>query len=76
VFVNVKLALAAVGALPADVLRLGFYLTDLSDLDHVRTARDEFLGDSPAPASSLVQVVGLVLPDARVEVDALAAVPA
>ncbi len=53
---------------------LGFYLTDLSDLEAVRIARDEFIGDSQTPASSLVQIAGLVLPDARVEIDALARV--
>ncbi len=73
VFENIAAALAAAGAQPKDLLRLGFYLTDLSDLDDVRTARDEFIGDPP-PASSLVQVAGLVVPGARVEIDALAVV--
>jgi enamine deaminase RidA (YjgF/YER057c/UK114 family) len=74
VFANIGAALAAAGALPGNVLRLGFYLTDLSDLEAVRTARDEFIGDSQPPASSLVQVAGLVLQGARVEIDALAIV--
>lgn len=75
VFANLTCALAAAGARSTDVIRLMFFLTDLADLPAVRTARDEFLGDGPAPTSSLVQVVGLVLPEARVEIDALAVVP-
>lgn len=74
VFCNLGLALRACGARVDDLLRLTFYLTDLSDLPAVRTARDEFLDGHPEPASSLVQVAGLVVPGARLEVDALAVV--
>ena len=74
VFANLGRALAAAGARPADILRLTFFLTDLEDLPAVRQARDEFLAEGPPPASSLVRVAGLVLPDARVEIDALAVV--
>jgi enamine deaminase RidA (YjgF/YER057c/UK114 family) len=72
VFRNLKLALASAGAKPSDVLQLGIYLTDLDDLDAVRQARDDFVGDGPAPASTLVIVAGLALAGARVEIDALA----
>jgi enamine deaminase RidA (YjgF/YER057c/UK114 family) len=72
VFANIGRALAAAGATPKDVIRLGFYLTDLADLPAVRKARDEFLGDGPLPASSLVQVAGLILPEVRIEIDAQA----
>lgn len=72
VFSNLHVALRAAGAPPEHILRLTFFLTDLADLDSVRAARDEVLGSGPLPASSLVQVVGLVVPDARVEIDALA----
>ncbi|MGH3492971.1 MAG: RidA family protein [Sciscionella sp.] len=72
VFENLAAALHAAGALPHDILRLTYYLLDLADLTAVRTARDEFLADAAPAASSLVQVVGLVLPGARIEIDALA----
>ncbi|GGM46861.1 RidA family protein [Dactylosporangium sucinum] len=48
------------------------YLTDLADLPVFRAVRDEFVDPSRPPASSLVQVSGLVHPAFRVEVDALA----
>ena len=72
VFTNLAVALQAASASPGDILRLTFFLLDLADLDSARTARDEFLAGGPAPASSLVQVAGLVLPGARIEIDALA----
>lgn len=74
VFVNITTALAAAGAGPRDVLRLNFYLVSLDDPAAVRTARDEFVDVENPPASSLIQVAGLVLPGARLEIDALAVV--
>jgi enamine deaminase RidA (YjgF/YER057c/UK114 family) len=75
VFGNLGRALHAAGATPAHVIRFGFFLVDLADLAEVRTARDEFLGAGAPPASTLVQVAGLVAPGARVEIDALAVIP-
>ena len=74
VFTNLGYALKAVGATPADLIRLGFYLIDLVDLPAIREARDEFLDAAQPPASTLVQISGLVVPKARVEVDALAVI--
>jgi enamine deaminase RidA (YjgF/YER057c/UK114 family) len=74
VFVNIASALAAAGAGPRDVLRLGFYLTDVADVTVVRVARDEFLDGCAPPASTLVQVGALVVDGARVEIDAIAIV--
>lgn len=72
VFAHLSSALAAAESGPADVLRLGVFLLDLADLAAFRAARDEFVGGAPAPASTLVQVAGLAVPGARIEVDALA----
>jgi enamine deaminase RidA (YjgF/YER057c/UK114 family) len=74
VFANIGTALRAAGAGPRDILRLNFYLVSLADLGAVRAARDEFIDVDNPPASSLIQVAGLVLPEARVEIDALAVV--
>jgi reactive intermediate/imine deaminase len=72
VFTNLETALAAAGAALADVVKLTVFLTDLSDLAVFRTVRDEFLAGGPPPASSLVRVAGLVHPEFRVEIEALA----
>lgn len=72
VFQNLSVALAAAGAGMAQVVKLTVYLTDLADLPVFRQVRDEYVSAGQAPASSLVQVAGLVHPEARVEVEALA----
>jgi len=74
VFANVTTALAAAGAGWADVVRLGYFLTDLADLAIVRSVRDEHIAVESPPASTLVQVSGLVNPEFRVEIEALAVV--
>lgn len=76
VFENLATALRAASAGPEHLFNLTYYLIDLADLPEVRAARDEFLSDHPCPASSLVQVAGLVLPGARLEIDATAVIDA
>lgn len=73
VFRNIAAALADANATMADVIKLGFFLTDLADLPVVRRVRDEFIEVATPPASTLVQVSGLVNPEFRVEIEALAA---
>ncbi len=74
VFENLVTALAAAGAGPEQVVKLTVYLTDLADLPAFRRVRDRYISAERPPACSLVQVSGLVLPAARVEIDALAAI--
>jgi enamine deaminase RidA (YjgF/YER057c/UK114 family) len=73
VFENLTVALAAAGARMEHVVKLTVYLTDLADLDVFRSVRDEYISLANPPASSLVQVRGLVNPAFRVEIDAMAA---
>ncbi len=56
----------------SQVVKLTVFLTDLADLADFRRVRDEFITEQAPPASSLVQVSGLVNPAFRVEVEALA----
>jgi reactive intermediate/imine deaminase len=74
VFENLKMALAAAGACMEQVVKLTIFLTDLADLDLFRKIRAEYVSVDRPPASSLVQVRGLVNPAFRVEVEGLAAV--
>jgi reactive intermediate/imine deaminase len=74
VFDNLTAALAAANAGLEHIVKLTFFVTDLNDLEVVRRVRDEYLGAGSRPASSLVQVAGLVNPAFRVEIEALAAV--
>lgn len=76
---NLERILTALGAGWSDVVRLTWYLVDVSQVQVIRDVRDEFvrpaLGEEPNPASSLVQVAALVRPEFLVEVEAVAVVP-
>ncbi|MGC9671480.1 RidA family protein [Planosporangium sp. 12N6] len=74
VFENLRTALAAAGAGMEHVVKLTVFLTDLADLADFRGVRDEYISLERPPASSLVQVSGLVHPAFRVEIEALAAI--
>jgi len=73
VFHNLQAALAAAGCELSDVVKLTVFLTDLGDLADFRSVRDELLDPARPPASSLVQVSGLVHPAFRIEIEAIAA---
>lgn len=73
VFANLRTALGAAGAGFEQIIKLTVFLTDLDDLEAFRRVRDEYLGTEFPPASSLVQVSGLVNPAFRIEIEALAA---
>lgn len=72
VFENLRIALAAAGAGMEHVIKLTVYLTDLADLAAFRQVRDEYVSLDTPPASSLVQVKGLIDPNFCVEIEALA----
>jgi enamine deaminase RidA (YjgF/YER057c/UK114 family) len=69
---NVGRALAAADASWADVVKLTFFVVDVSALQTIRSVRDEFVDTERPPASSLVRVAGLFRPDLLIEVEAVA----
>ena len=73
VFDNIAAALAAANATMAQVVKFTCFVTDMAMLPLVRQIRDEYIDVSQPPASSLVQVAGLVNPDFMIEIEALAA---
>ena len=75
VFENLRRCLAAAGATFTDVVKLTYFVTDIASLNAVRRVRDTFVDTSRPPASSAVQVAGLILPDLLLEVEALALIP-
>ena len=75
VFENLKAILEANGATFTDAVKIGTYLTTLDDLAGMREVRSEYLTAEP-PASTAVQVVALVVPEALIEIDLVAVVPA
>ena len=68
---NLDALLRAAGASRTDVVKVGVFLTDIADRAAVARARTEFFGDHK-PAATLFQVAALVLPELKVEIDAVA----
>ena len=71
---NVAAVLTATGASFNDVVKVGVYLRDMADREAINTVRRRYFGDA-RPASTLVQVSALALPDALVEIEAIAQLP-
>jgi enamine deaminase RidA (YjgF/YER057c/UK114 family) len=76
VFANLARALAAVGATFADVVKINYYVRDISHLAELRAVRDQHVNVSAPPASTLVEVPHLFRHDVLLEVEAVAAVRA
>ena len=74
VFENMRAVLAAGGCTFADVVKVTVYLTDVADRPLVNPVRQEVFGDA-RPASTLVEVPALVIPGAKIEVEAVAVLP-
>lgn len=71
-FANLTRALAAAGASFADVVKLNYYLTDITVLPAVRAVRDEHVDTARPPASTAVQVSALFRPEFVIEIEAWA----
>jgi reactive intermediate/imine deaminase len=73
VFKNLDTALKAAGATFADVVKMNSYITDMSKAQAVRDVRGRYFSAN-APASTFVEVKGLVRPELMLEVEVVAAV--
>ncbi|MEV7082524.1 RidA family protein [Streptomyces sp. NPDC093516] len=75
VFETLTALLRAHGATLADIVSIRTYLTDISRLEEYGAVRREFLTGTP-PTSMTFEAARLFRPEALVEVEAVAAVPA
>lgn len=75
VFTNLKAALEAVDADFNYVVKLTYYLLDISQIQIVREVRDQFVNTHRPPASSAVEVRRLFRDGLLIEVDAIAVIP-
>jgi reactive intermediate/imine deaminase len=73
VFKNLDVALKAAGATFADVVKMNSYITDMTKAPAVREVRARYFGNV-APASTFVEVKGLVRPELMLEIEVIAAV--
>ena len=74
-FENIALCLAAAGAGFEDIVKINYYLTDLSNTAELRRIRAQYLNAAAPPASTLVQA-GLLGSGLLVEIDVIAISPA
>jgi enamine deaminase RidA (YjgF/YER057c/UK114 family) len=76
VFKNLGIALAAAGATIADVVKWTIYVVNFKPADRALIAeiRGRVLGGNPPPASTLIGVQSLVLPELMIEIEAIAVV--
>jgi enamine deaminase RidA (YjgF/YER057c/UK114 family) len=72
VFSNLRAAMKALGGNFSDVVKLNYYLVDLSHLPELRDVRDKYITVSNPPTSTAVQVTRLFRPEFLVEVEAVA----
>ena len=76
VLTNLVAALDAVDASLEDLVKICIYVVDhdADKLDVIRRVRDEYFGDITPPASTLLGVSALALPDLMIEIDGIAVV--
>ena len=70
---SIDACLKAAGAGAQHVVKVNVYLTDVNDRAKINPARERYFGEH-RPASTLVGVTALVLPEAKVEIEATAVV--
>jgi len=76
VFANLRAALEAVGADFNNVVKLNFYLLDISQVQAIREVRDQYVNTQRPPTSTAVEVRRLFREDILIEVEAVAALQA
>src|SRR5258708_5270345 len=74
VFRNLQAALDAAGAKFTDVVKMNGYITDMSKVQAVRDVRAQYFKEA-TPASTFVEVKGLVRPELLLEIEVVAVVP-
>jgi len=78
VFENLKIALAAAGSTFHDVVKITYFVVDLKPdhVTHIREVRRKYLDMAHPPASTLVGVAALVVPDWLIEIELVAIIGA
>lgn len=75
VFENIKAALDAVGATFDHVVKVTYYIVDMTQVPVMREVRDLYLNTQAPPASTAIAVPRLFRPEVLIEVEAVAVIP-
>lgn len=75
VFINIKNILASLDGSMDHIVKFGYYLLDVAQIQAVRSVRDKFINVNKPPASTLVQVSKLFRDDILIEIEATAIIP-
>ena len=75
VFMNIKNILTDVGGTMDNVIKIGIYMVDVSQIQTVRDVRNKYINLQNPPASTLVQVSSLFRGDVLIEIEATAIIP-
>jgi reactive intermediate/imine deaminase len=73
IFENIKAALTELELDFNDVIKLSFYLTDITQMAKVREVRDKYINLNEPPTSSAMEVSRFVHEDLLIEIEAIAA---
>jgi len=75
IFNNIKHIVESAGGTMDNLVKLGVYMRDVSQIQKVRAARDRFINTKNPPASTLVEVSKLFRDDVLIEIEATAIIP-
>jgi len=73
---NIQAVLETDGASLADVIKVTVYIRDMSQFAAIHEVRAQYFKADRLPASTMVEISRFTEPDALIEIEAVAAVPA
>lgn len=75
VFQNIKKLVEAAGGSINNLVKLSYYILDVSHIQAIRGIRDRYVNTQAPPASTLVEVSKLFRDDILIEIEATAIIP-
>ncbi len=75
VFLNIKNAITELGGTMDNLVKIGVFMVDVSQIQVFRDARNKFINTKNPPASTLVEVSKLFRDDVLIEIEATAIIP-